>query len=176
MKEYLLADLSVTAAASYTRIVQPSRRKDRVMLAIGLLLGGGVAFVLMLWLIRELAVYAMPFWAGLAVFLGLYHHQPGLFTPLFGGILAAGLVFAVWWIVFGFTSSSAVRGIVALSYAVPPTVIAYLGGVAIARWAIGATVADQIIGIAGAAYIAVHSWQRIAGRESPSPLPQHHPA
>lgn len=144
------------------------------MLAILFFAGGGVAFALMLWLIRELAVYAAPFGAGLLVFLGLYHHQPGIFVPLFGGILAAGALFALWWVAFDIISSPVVRGIVALSYAVPPTVIAYLGGVGIARWALGAGVVDQLIGIAGAAYIAVASWQRIVGTDNASPLPQHH--
>jgi hypothetical protein len=146
------------------------------MLAIGFFLGGGLALVLMLWLIRELAIYAMPFWIGLMAFLGIYHHQAGIFAPLLGGVIAAGLVFGAWRVLLHFTASPALRAVVALSFAAPPTVIAYLGALQIARLGIASALVCQVVAIAAALYIAVQSWQRIAGRESPSPLPQHHPA
>jgi hypothetical protein len=146
------------------------------MLAIGIFLGGGLALALMLWVIRELAIYAMPFWIGLMVFLGLYHHQPGIFTPLLGGVIAGGLVFAVWWTLYQFSTSPALRAVVALSFAAPPTVIAYLGALQIARLGIAPALVCQVVAIAAALYIAVQSWQRIAGREHSSTLAQHHPA
>ena len=146
------------------------------MLAIGFFLGGGLALALMLWLIRELAIYTMPFWVGLMAFLGLYHHQPGVFAPLLGGVIAAGLVFAAWRVLFHFTASPALRAVAALTFAAPPTVIAYLGALQIARLGIASALVCQVVAIGAALYIAVQSWQRIAGRESPSPLAQHHPA
>ena len=144
------------------------------MLAIGFFLGGGLALALMLWLIRELSIYAIPFGIGLMAFLGLYHHQPGIFTPLLGGVIAAGLVSAVWWVLFQFTASPALRAVIALTFAAPPTVIAYLGALQIARLGIASTLVCQFVAIAAALYIAVQSWQRIAGRESLAPFPQHH--
>ena len=146
------------------------------MLAIGFFLGGGLALALMLWLIRELSIYAMPFGIGLMAFLGLYHHQPGIFIPLLGGVIAAGVAFGAWWMLFQVSASPILRAVVALSFAAPPTVIAYLGALQIARLGIASALVCQVVAIAAALYIAVQSWQRIASHEGPSTLTQHRPA
>lgn len=63
----------------------------------------------------------MPFWAGLLVFLGLYQHRLGIFVPLLGGIVAASALFAQWRVAFNMINSGVMRGLVALSYDLPPT-------------------------------------------------------
>ncbi len=144
------------------------------MLAIGFVLGGGLFLYLAWLLIRELAVYAMPFWVGLLVFLGLYHHQPGIFVPLGGGLLSAICAYVAWHELFKRSRSVALRGIVALAFAAPCAAIGYFAGLQIAAMAGLAGGWQQTAAIAAALYIGVLSWQRIVTYESTPTLPQTH--
>ncbi len=145
-----------------------------VMLAIGLFLGGTVILYLVWLLIRGLAVYAMPFWVGLLVFFGLYHHQPGFFVPLGGGILAATGVYVAWRELFKHTRSPVLRGIVALAFAAPSAIVAYLAGLQVAAMSIASADWRQVAAIAAALYVGVLSWRRIVGTEDTSTHPQEH--
>jgi hypothetical protein len=125
-----------------------------------------LAFVLSLaavaflcWLLFNLAVYALPVFAGLTAGLAAWHAHAGLFGALTAAILAAGLTLALARFALAASSALAVRAGVGLLFAIPAAVAGYqatfgLGG--LGSGAIGWRVALAVVGavaVGGTAWI-----------------------
>ena len=103
------------------------------MLALGLLLNfAGIG--LFCWLIFTLAVYALPFFVGLTVFMMALHGGAGILGAPLVGIAAGGMTLAIGQTAFAMTRSVIIRAIIA-ALGVPSLVwreiFAYLGAVSI---------------------------------------------
>jgi hypothetical protein len=90
------------------------------MLALGLLLNfAGIG--LFCWLIFTLAVYALPFFVGLTVFMMALHGGAGILGAPLVGIAACGMTLAIGQTAFAMTRSVIIRAIIAALFAVPAT-------------------------------------------------------
>lgn len=94
------------------------------MLAIGIVLSVfGLGFFC--WLLFALAIYALPFLAGLTAGLAAFHSGAGVIGALIVGFLAGGAALAFGQIAFATTRTPLIRAIIGLLYAVPATVAGY---------------------------------------------------
>ena len=94
------------------------------MLAIGIVLSVfGLGFFC--WLLFTLAIYALPFLAGLTAGLASFHSGAGVIGAFIVGFLAGGATLALGQIAFATTRTPLIRAIIGLLYAVPATVAGY---------------------------------------------------
>jgi hypothetical protein len=126
------------------------------------------AVAFLCWLLFNLAVYALPVFAGLAAGLAAWHAHAGLFGSLAAAILAAGLTLALARFALAATSAPAVRAGVGLLFAIPAAVAGYqaafgLGG--LGGEAIGWRVALAVV---GAAAVGGTAWVRMTRRPGPA--------
>ena len=94
------------------------------MLGIGIVLSiFGLGFFC--WLLFTLAVYALPFLAGLTAGLAAFDSGGGVVGALIVGFFAGGATLALGQIGFATTRTPLIRAIIGLLYAVPAAVAGY---------------------------------------------------
>jgi hypothetical protein len=130
-------------------------------MALGIVLGVfGLGFFC--WLLFTLAVYALPFLAGLSVGLAAFHSGAGLIGALVVGFLVGVTVLVLGQIVLTTVRTPLIRLIIGLVYALPATVAGYqlcftlagIGGPA-GGW-------QQAFAVAGAIVVGVTAFARMA--------------
>jgi len=85
------------------------------MVVIGLVLSVvGLGFFC--WLLFTLAVYALPFFAGLTAGLAAFHSGAGVIGPLIVGVLAGGATLAIGQIAFATLRTPLIRVLIGLLY------------------------------------------------------------
>ncbi|KAF0098939.1 MAG: hypothetical protein FD144_4014 [Rhodospirillaceae bacterium] len=94
------------------------------MLVIGIVLSV-FGLGLFCWLLFTLAIYALPFLAGLTAGLAAFHSGAGVIGALFVGLLVGGATLTFGQIAFSTTRTPRIRAIIGLLYAVPATVAGY---------------------------------------------------
>ncbi len=130
------------------------------MLALGLVLNiAGVG--LFCWLIFTLAVYALPFFAGLYVFMLALHSGAGLLGAPLVGIVAGGVTLAIGQIAFAMTRSIIVRAIIAALFAVPATLAGYQVAFAMSQIGVPSLIWREIFACLGAIFIGGAAWTRL---------------
>lgn len=130
------------------------------MLALGLLLNfAGIG--LFCWLIFTLAVYALPFFVGLTVFMLALHGGAGILGAPLVGIAAGGITLAVGQMAFAMTSSDTVRAIIAALYAVPATLAGYQVVFAMSQLGVPSLVWREVFACVGAVFIGGTTWTRL---------------
>jgi hypothetical protein len=94
------------------------------MLILGLVpIVAGIGFLC--WLLFTLAVYALPFFAGLTVGLAAFHGDSGVIGALVVGVLAGGSPLAIGQIAFATVRAPLIRAAIALLFAEPAAVAGY---------------------------------------------------
>ena len=94
------------------------------MIIIGIVLSVfGIGFFC--WLLFTLAVYALPFFAGLTAGLAAFHSGSGVIGALIVGVLAGGATLAIGQIVFATVRTPLIRAAIGLLYAVPAAIAGY---------------------------------------------------
>ncbi len=77
------------------------------------------------WLLFTLAIYALPFLAGLTAGLAAFHSGSGVIGAFIVGLLVSGATLALGQIAFATTRTPLIRAVIGLLYAVPATVAGY---------------------------------------------------
>ena len=94
------------------------------MIIVGIILSVfGIGFFC--WLLFTLAVYALPFFAGLSAGLAAFHSGSGVIGALIVGGLAGGATLAIGQIVFATVRTPLIRAAIGLLYAVPAAIAGY---------------------------------------------------
>jgi hypothetical protein len=139
------------------------------MLALGLLLNfAGVG--LFCWLIFTLAVYALPFFVGLYVFMMALHGGAGILGAPVVGIAAGGITLAIGQMAFAMTRSVITRAIVAALFAVPATLAGYQVVFAMSQIGVPSLVWREIFACLGGAFIGGTAWTRLTVFTETRPL------
>lgn len=94
------------------------------MLVIGLVLSV-FCIGFFCWLLFTLAVYALPFFAGMTAGLAAYHSGAGVIGLIIVGVLAGGATLAIGQIVFATVRTPLIRAVIGLLYAVPASIAGY---------------------------------------------------
>ena len=94
------------------------------MIIIGIVLSVfGLGFFC--WLLFTLAVYALPFFAGVTAALAAYHSGSGVIGAIIVAVLAGAATLAIGQIAFATVRSPLLRAAIGLLYAVPATIAGY---------------------------------------------------
>jgi len=130
------------------------------MLALGLLLNfAGIG--LFCWLIFTLAVYALPFFVGLNVFMIALNGGAGLLGAPIVGITAGGITLGIGQTVLAMTRSVTNRAIVAALFAAPATLAGYQVVFAMSQIGVPSLVWREIFACLGAILIGGTAWTRL---------------
>lgn len=130
------------------------------MIALGLLLNfAGIG--LFCWLIFTLAVYALPFFVGLTVFMLALHGGAGILGAPLVGIAAGGITLAIGQTAFAMTRSVITRAIIAALFVIPATLAGYQVVFAMSQIGVPSSAWREIFACIGAAFIGGTAWMRI---------------
>src|SRR5262245_54837390 len=94
------------------------------MIIIGIILTF-VTFAYLCWLLFALAVYALPFFAGVTAGLAAYQSGSGPIAAIIVGAIASSITLIVAQIAFTTLRSPLIRAAVALLFAVPAAIAGY---------------------------------------------------
>jgi hypothetical protein len=140
--------------------VIPLHNGATTMLAVGLLLNiAGIG--LFCWLIFVLAVYALPFFVGLYIFMMALHGGAGILGAPLVGIAAGGMTLALGQTAFAMTHSVIIRAIIAVVFAVPATLAGYQVVFAMSQIGVPSLVWREIFACFGAVFIGGTAWTRL---------------
>ena len=123
-------------------------RRPTIRIIIGIIL----SFV-------ALAVYALPFFAGVTVGLVTYHSGSGPIGATIVGVIASGVALVAGQIAFTTLRSPLIRAAIALVFAMPAAVAGYHAALGLAHIGIPA---EQAVAIVGAIVVATTAWARLA--------------
>lgn len=130
------------------------------MIALGILLSvAGIGFFC--WLLFTLAVYALPFFAGMTVGLWAYNSGAGPVGAFLIGAFAAGLTFGLGQLIFTTVRSVWVRLAIALAFAAPATFAGYHATLGLTRLTMPSEVWQMAFSVFGAIAIGVTAWTRV---------------
>ena len=130
-------------------------------MAIGIVLGVfGLGFFC--WLLFTLAVYALPFLAGLTAGFAAFHSGSGFIGSLVVGLLFGVMIWVLGQIVLTTVRTPLIRLIIGLIYAVPATVAGYQLCFALAGIGGPAGGWQQVFAVAGAIVVGVTAFARMA--------------
>lgn len=136
-------------------------------MAVGIVLGVfGLGFFC--WLLFTLAVYALPFLAGLSVGLAAFHSGAGLIGALFVGFLVGVTILVLGQIVLTTVRTPLIRLIIGLVYALPATVVGYQLCFSLAGISGPAGGWQQAFAVVGAIIVGVTAFARMAIAIPPS--------
>lgn len=110
----------------------------------------------------NLAVYALPFFVGLAAAQFAYQTGSGLIGAGLVGLFSAGAAFGILAGLFGTIRSPVIRLIVALIFAAPAAVAGYALVYGITKEAVPSDIWRQIFCIAGGGFIGFAALARLA--------------
>lgn len=119
-----------------------------------------IGFVL--WLLFTLAVYALPFYAGLSAAFWAYEQDAGIVGATVVGLVVAGLTFGIGQVLFATLRTPWARALVAAAYAGPAGVAGYFAVYGVSD--IGGTGEPWRVLFAGtgAVVVAVMAWVRVS--------------
>jgi hypothetical protein len=130
------------------------------MLALGLLLNfAGIG--LFCWLIFTLAVYALPFFVGLTVFMLALDGGAGILGAPFVGVVAGGMTLAIGQTASALTHSVTIRAIVAALFVIPATLAGYQVVFVISQVGVPSLTWREVFACIGAVFIGGTAWTRL---------------
>lgn len=117
---------------------------------------------MLLWLLFTLAVYALPFYAGLSAAMWAWTHDAGFVGAALVGLVAAGVTFGIGQVLFATLRSPRLRALVAAIYAAPAAVAGYSAVYGVSG--IGGTgeIWRMVIAGIGGTVVAVVAWTRVS--------------
>jgi hypothetical protein len=130
-----------------------------------LLVVAGIGFCC--WLLFTLAVFALPFYAGLTVGNWAFHTGAGWIGGAVVGVLAAGVTFGVGQLALAFVPWTWLRLAIVLLYAAPATVAGYYATHGIAQMAMPSATWQMIFSLVGAVAVGISALIRITGAAPP---------
>jgi hypothetical protein len=130
------------------------------MLIIGIILAF-IALAYLCWLLFALAIYALPFFAGLTVGLAAYHSGSGPIGAITVGVVTGAVTLLLGQITFAKVRSPFIRTAVALFFAAPAALAGYHATLGLAYVAIPGEEWRDAIAVVGSIIAAVTAWARI---------------
>ncbi len=131
------------------------------MLIIGLIFSVfGIGFLC--WLMFTLAVYALPFYAGLSAAFAAYHSGAGVIGAVIVGFLAGAATLLVGQLAFASMPSPLIRGLIALVFAAPATVAGFYMTLGLYRIGVPSHMWSDVFAVIGAICVGSTAFVRMA--------------
>lgn len=121
------------------------------------------------WLLFNLAVFALPLFAGVAAGLAALDAGASAVGAILVGTLTGTFTLVAGRLVFALAPSRLVRGVVASAFAVPASVAGYHAGLGLAALAAPAAPWRQTLAIGAALVIGSTAWARMSLKVAPTP-------
>jgi hypothetical protein len=130
------------------------------MLIVGIVLSFvGLGFLC--WLLFALAVYALPFFAGITAALAAYHSGSGSVGAILVGLGAGTVTLVVGQIAFAVVRSVPMRVAIALLFAVPAAVAGYHATLGLAHIGVPSEGWREVFAMTGAMIVGGAAWARM---------------
>ena len=130
------------------------------MIIIGIVLSVfGLGFFC--WLLFTLAVYALPFFAGVTAALAAYHSGSGVIGAIIVAVLAGAATLAIGQFAFATVRSPLLRAAIGLLYVVPATIAGYHATLGFAHIGVPAEGSREAFAVGGAILIGGTAWVRM---------------
>jgi hypothetical protein len=113
------------------------------------------------WLLFTLAVYALPFFAGLTAGLTAFHSGSGVVGALIVGVLAGAATLAIGQIAFATVRTPLIRATIGLLYAVPAAIAGYHATLGLAHVGIPSEGWRDAFAVLGAVLTSGTAWARM---------------
>ena len=131
------------------------------MIVIGLIVSAfGIGFLC--WLMFTLAVYALPFFAGITVGLAVYHSGAGVVGAPVVGFAAGAVTLVVGRFAFAVLKLPALRGAIAFLFAAPAAIAGYHATLTLAQIGVPSTAWREAFAIVGAMFVGGTAFVRMA--------------
>ncbi|MDE2466877.1 MAG: hypothetical protein KGO02_24655 [Alphaproteobacteria bacterium] len=124
------------------------------------------------WLLFNLAVFALPFFAGLTLGIWAFHTGAGVLGGIAVGIVAGGMTFGLGHLALAFVPWTWLRLLIILLYVAPAAVAGYCVTHGIAQMAMPSPTWQTIFAIVGAIAVSVTAFVRFTGMAAPGPAGQ----
>jgi len=140
--------------------VRPFVTEKTTMFIIGLAFSiFGIGFFC--WLLFTLAVYALPFFAGVNMFLAAFHSGAGVMGSIVVGALAGGATLAIGQIVFATVRVPIIRALIALLYAIPAAVAGCYATLGLSQIGVPSETWRVVFAVVGSAVVGGTAWARM---------------
>jgi hypothetical protein len=141
------------------------------MIIVGLVLSVfGIGFLC--WLLFTLAVYALPFYAGLTAAFAAYHSGAGVLGAIIVGFLAGAATLLIGQFAFASMPSPLIRGVIALVFAAPAAVAGFYMTLGLSRIGVPSPVWSEIFAVIGAICVGGTAFVRMAAMAGGPPSGQ----
>lgn len=120
----------------------------------------GLGFIC--WLLFNLAVYALPFFAGVSAGMAAYNTGAGPIGAIAIGLIAGAVTLVVGQILFATVRSPALRAIIALLFAAPAAIAGYHAAHSVTGIGGTAEIWRQAFGLVAGAIIGFVAWSRVS--------------
>jgi hypothetical protein len=137
------------------------------MIIIGILLSF-VCLGFLCWLLFTLAVNALPFFAGVAAGLAVYHSGSGPVGAIIVAMIGGAVTLTAGKIAFATVCSPLVRAAIALLFAVPATIAGFYATLGLAHIGVPAEGWRQAFALIGAFIVGGTAWARMAALAPPN--------
>ncbi|WP_029005372.1 hypothetical protein [Azorhizobium doebereinerae] len=131
-----------------------------------------VAIGFFCWLLFNLAVFALPFFAGLTIGIWAFHTGAGVLGGIAVGVVAGGITFSLGQLALAFVPWTWLRLLIILLYVAPAAVAGYSATHGIAQMAMPSPTWQTIFAIIGAIAVSVTAFVRFTGMAAPGPAGQ----
>jgi hypothetical protein len=130
----------------------------------------GIGFIC--WLLFTLAVFALPFFAGLTIGIWAFHTGAGVLGGIAVGLVAGGVTFGLGQLALAVVPWAWARLLIILLYVAPATVAGYSATHGIAQMAMPSPTWQTIFAVIGAIAVSVTAFVRFTGMAAPGPAGQ----
>jgi len=120
----------------------------------------GLGFIC--WLLFNLAVYALPFFAGVSAGMAAYHAGAGPLGAIMVGLIAGALTLVIGQVLFAIVRSPVLRAIVALLFAAPAAVAGYHAVYGVTGIGDAGEIWRQAFALIAAAIVGFVAWSRVS--------------
>ena len=124
------------------------------------------------WLLFNLAVFALPFFAGLTIGIWAFHTGAGVLGGIAVGVVAGGITFGLGQLALAFVAWTWLRLLIILLYVAPAAVAGYSATHGIAQMAMPSPTWQTIFAVIGAIAVSVTAFVRFTGMATPGPAGQ----
>lgn len=120
----------------------------------------GLGFIC--WLLFNLAVYALPFFAGVSAGMAAYETGAGPVGAIVVGLVAGAVTLVIGQILFATVRSPALRAIIAILFAAPAALAGYHAVHGVTAIGDTAEIWRQVFGVIAATMIGFVAWSRVS--------------
>ena len=124
------------------------------------------------WPLFNLAVFALPFFAGLTMGIWAFHPGAGVLGGIAVGVVAGGITFGLGQLALAFVPWTWLRLLIILLYVAPAAVAGYSATHGIAQMAMPSPTWQTIFAVIGVIAVSVTAFVRFTGTATPGPAGQ----